>query len=1095
VVTHELAHVFTLRRAARLSPFDWVNVYGHTYNSRDRINYSFALPWVPLIAPNWYIEGVAQFEAEQHGNDNYDSQREMLLRDAWLTGTLPTLEYIETFEPTELWIQGERVYNTGYAFLRYLRDRYGADRVRRLAFAKPLFNFSSSVEAAFGRSLPDLYRDFLNSLDEKYASFKELPKDPVADPDMPGSYQQNLAFSPDGKYMAWIGNDDTRRFPANWIFWKPVKGGAPSKSSSPVSAEPQPSPQSPPPLPDPNPNPGEPVPEGQVRMSSAPSAIPGFAMFRSPNPALAVGRGRILARPRVGHSLSPARTIERNHGLTRSREFGSEGLEFNRDGTRLLTTRVDPDYSTYTDLWEYDFLSNRPEEEKWRRLTWEERASYPSYHPAGKEIVFVRKYAGSTNLAVLDSAGRVGLLTRFTRGEQVYNPRYTPGGDSIYFTLQVDDKEAIAVISARAARFDVFAALRDSALFPDSVNVASDQAVVLATPLRNESIRNLRFAGDTLLWSSNLSGEGPGVYDVYARLPGDAAVYRATRARTQALEPLVHGGDLYYQGYQRQRFLIFKRPLVLTATGDSLAAPFGTLTNAKPPAPEYAKAFDTSATGSPRIAHEIVPFLSVAPQFIEDNRTYTDVALGLSVSVGDALGNWSQSAAAAVTKRADLRTPLNYRLSYSGLFNFGAIRHTRLTWPLQLGYSLYHDFYQSEDVYRDRGGFREGIDTVSYSRRQTYSTENRRNWFNASFPLPYYFHLDGAYFSQTVDQDFSEDLVFKVENTGEVISQGTPKTKVLSDASQHRHLNAGLNWGRTWSMLGTYLPTAAGVWASGRKWWATYQSGFLAADTLLKQSLSQEGKAAPEFVLQQSKFSPWSLDLGTGAVWSHGKAFSVFANLQGGLFLNKFPTTVDSSTTPDGGIALTEDTSPSLWIMTYQLGYSLMPGYPYNFRYRGRDLMEGTSFAWMQYGVDIPIPLGAFLPGLPTTSFRQMSLTAVSNLGTTLITPADRILSTLENRRHHLLVDFGLRLAANFRIYHQFPFTVYAQGFVPWNRLKASRLYAEDYGRTPPRVLERDGNGNPTLLETPAQNDARDRENHIQLVKEPRFYVGFQVGY
>jgi hypothetical protein len=1102
VVTHELAHVFTLRRAARLSPFDWVDVSGHTYSARDRINYSFSIPWVPLIAPNWYIEGIAQFEAEANGNDEYDSQREMLLRDAWLTGTLPTLDYIETFEPTEPWIQGERVYNTGYAFLRWLRDRYGAEKVRRLAFAKPLFNFSHSVEAAFGQGLPELFEAFKKSLDEKYAPFKELPKDPLADPAMPGTYQQNLVFSPDGKYMAWLGNDDKRRFPANWIYWKRAGGGGEiRKSEAPVTPPPASAPEVLEPAPDPDPKPEEPAPEGLAHARARSAAIPGLAMFGSPNPVLDLGRRHAAPGGRARRSLSPSRTVERIHRLDRSKEFGSEGLEFNREGTRLLTARQDREHSRYTDLWEYEFLADKPEDGKWRRLTWEERASYPSYHPVQRKIVYVRKDAGSTNIAVLDSAGRIGQLTRFTRGEQVYNPRFTPRGDSIYFTLQVEDREAIAVIAADATPFDQFAALQDSAAFPDSVNFARDERILLATPLRRGAIRNLRFQGDTLLWSSNMVGEGPSVYDVYARLPGDPAIHRATQARTQALEPVVHGGDLYYQGYQRQRFLIFKRPLVLTATGESMLAVPDTIGPAKPKRIKYARALElgsydieTGEYGSPRIAHDIVPFLSVTPQFIDNDRSYTDIALGLTLNVGDALGNWAQGFSAAVAKRADRETPLNYQLAYAGFLSFAPIRHTRLTWTPALSYSLYHDIYSAEDDLRDRGGFREGIDTVSYARRQRYSTEATRDIVNAYLPLPYNFHLDGSFFRQLISQDFSEDLVFTVENTGEVIPQNTPKTSILENAPQHRHFSTGLNWGYTWPMLGTYLPTAAGVWISGRKWWSTYQSGFLVADTLLKQTLSQEGKASPEFVLLQSDFNPWSIDLGAGGVWSYGKAFSVFANARGGLFLNKFPTEETVANIDGTDTLRREETVNTLWAMTYQLGYSLMPGYPYNFRYRGRDIMEGTSIGRLQAGVDIPIPLGAFIPALPTSSFRQLSLTAVGNMGSTLIVPADRIYRTLEKGRHNLLVDFGLRLAANFRLYHRIPFTLYAQGFMPWNKLEADDLFTEDYGRTPPRVVGMTDSGSP-VYETPAQNDDRDRENHIRLVKEPRFFVGFQVGY
>lgn len=1083
VVTHELAHVFSLRRAARLSPFDWVDVTGRTYNARDRINFSFSLPWVPLIAPNWYVEGIAQFEAEQNGNDKYDSQRDMLLRDAYLTGTLPSLDYIETFDRSEDWIQGERVYNTGYAFLLYLKDRFGVDKVRQLAFHKPLFNFSSSFDAAFGQGLPELFEAFKRSLADKYADFKELPVDALADPAMPGSYQQNLVFSSDGKYQAWLGNDESRRFPANWIYWKPLLAGngEVKKSAAPSTPPPAEAPKDPK-QPDPN-------PPGLVSGAYGSQSIPGFTPFRSAIPTLGLGaRYQSLSRPGEDKP-SPSRMIRRNHDADRSEELGSEGLEFNCANKRLLTTRQDYEYSTYTDLWEYEFLANRSEKDKWHRLTWEERASYPSYHPFENRIVFVRKKAGSTNLAVLDSTGRIGQLTNFSGGQQVYNPRFNPKGDSIYFTLQVEDKEAIAVISAKAQPFNSFASLKDSALFPDSSNMAKDQRLVLMTPLREGAIRHLRFAGDTLLWSSNMHDSGYSVYNVYARIPGDSLVQRATQVRTQALEPLVHDGKLYYQGFQRQRFLIFQRPLAFTPVGPVLAPTVDSLLVSKPKKVDYGKAFETDEYGGRRIAHEIVPFLSVQPQFIDNNRSYTDVALGLAVNIGDPLGNWYQSFSAAIAKRADLRTPLNYQLSYSGYLAYPSIQHTRMSWSPVLQYSFYHDIVQSEDVINQTDYFFQGADSIGVKAKTSLSFKATRDFISTYFPLPYDFVVDGSFFRQVISQDYTQQVVFTNGTTGGVISQNTPFTNYLADAPQHRNFNSGLGWGHSWMKLGTYLPTGVGVWGAGRKWWATYQTGFMDADSLLKQTLSQQGKPAPQLVLLQGEFDPWSLELGAGGIWSYRKLFSAFANVQAASFLNKFPTTNEVADISGNDSTFREETVGTLWAMTYQLGYSQMPGYPYNFRYRGRDIMEGTSFAKGSYGIEIPIRLGAFLPGLPITSFRQFSVTAMGDLGTTLITPADKLYDALEQGQHYLLLDFGVKLSANFRIYHQYPFTIYGLGFVPYNRLSADRLFWNDYphrGRSVP-----DGSHTAEQI----ANAPQDRAEYIKLVKDPRYFVGFQLGF
>lgn len=1093
VVTHELAHVFSLRRAARLAPFDYVILNGSTYNARAGINFNFSVPWVPLIAPNWWIEGIAQFEAEQNGNDTYDSQRDMLLRDAWLTGTLPTLDFIETFDRSEDWTQGERVYNTGYAFLRYLRDRFGADKVRRLAFHKPLFNFSSSVEAAFGQSLPELFDAFKKSLAERYASFKDLPVDPVADPAMPGNFQQNLVFSSDGKYQAWLGNDDSRRAPMNWIYWKPVaKGGEVRKSGAPATV-PAPAPSATPPAPGPEPEPQgepapEPQPEGMSGISSPPgSPFRGIGGFRAANPTLETGVRNLARIKGPGRGpLSQARVVKRAHReVDRSEELGSEGLEFNRENNRLLTTRQDWRYASYTDIWEYEFKARKSEKDKWHRLTWEERASYPSYHPTEKKIVYVRKKAGSTNLAVLDSTGRIRQLTNFSQGQQVYNPRFTSRGDSIYFTLQVEDREAIAAIPSDVPAFDPFLALKDTAAaFPDSLNLARGGNLTLVTPLRLGAIRHLRFHGDTLLWSSNMEDTAQPVYNVYARLPGRSQVMRATRVRTQAMEPLLHEGTLYYQGFQRQRFLTFKRPLVLSPTEDTLAATVDSVSLAKPKKVDFSKAFETGEYGSPRIAHEIVPYLSLQPQFLEGDRSYTDLAVGLQVNLGDPLGNWSQTFSGDVSKRLDWRTPLNYQLTYSGFLSGPAIRHTRLTWPLNLLYSLRHDIIQVEDT--DAAQFQQGPATIDI--KAYYSTIFTRDFANAYFPLPYDFYLDGGFFRQLVSQNLTQVADID-DGSGQIVRQRLDNLRLFDRAQQHRHFQSGVNWSHAWSKLGTYRPTYAQVWGSARKWWATYMTDVIPADSALIRAISQEGRPAPEAIFTHSQFDPWSLDAGLNFAWSHKQSLTLFAAAQGGAFLNKFPMEAVPGDLA-GPNAVKEEPFGTLWVMNYQLGYYLMPGYPYNFRYRGRDIMEGTSLGLFTAGIELPVRgLGAFIPGLPLSSFREFSLRGWANAGTTLIVPFDKIGDFLLDGRHDLLVDLNVRAAANFRIYHQYPFTIYAQGSLPHNYLDEDRLFWYDYAHT--------GAPNPDGSPSAQQiaNAPADRKRHMDLVKVPRFYVGFTLGY
>ncbi|MBW8888458.1 MAG: hypothetical protein JF616_11940 [Fibrobacteres bacterium] len=1096
VVTHELAHVFSLRRAAWLSPVDAVDLYGSTYNYNANVNYSFHYPWVPLIAPTWYVEGIAQFEAYMNGNDSWDSQRDMVLRDAYLTGTLPSLDFIETFDDDEDWTQAERTYNTGYGFLIYLKDRFGADKVRKLAFAKPLFNFSWSVEKAFGKGLPDLFEDFKRSLSDRYADFKDIPRDSVADPDMRGGYQQNLAFSPDGKYMAWLGNDEERRAPLNWIYWKPVggkttKSGKPSAGSSgaPASSGPSPAPD---PVPAPSPAPAR---DGFLP-GEGPVAGPAGVMppMRAPNPAMALmkrataGSGGLRSlRGTAPRALPAARVHAFSDGPQRSEEYGSAGLEFNREGTRLLTARQDR-HAEHTDLWEYEFRSDKSESEKWHRLTWEERAAYPSYHPSKGLIVYSRKDNGSSNLAILDSSGRTHQLTNFSNGEQVYNPRFTPKGDSIYFTLGLENKEAIVAINADAPAFNPFLALKDSSLFPDSLPVARGQKLAFVVDWRKGALRNLRFSGDTLFFSSNAEDSVYSVYDVYARLPGDSTLYRATHVASQALEPLPHDGTLYYQGFQQQQFRIFREPLNLVRTARNMGPARDTLPAVKPNKLQYDSIFETGDYHGTKVAADITPFVALSPVFLSGNTSYTDVVAGLNLAFGEAYGGLYQSLSGAFTKRTRLDAPLDYLFTYDGMIAGTTIRHTRFEWTPALYYSVYHDIIGNNDVANDvlRGNI--GADEAEQITQTNFSTEWSRWAVSAVAPLPYDFTLGGSYWQQFITQDFTQQSTIRLLKNDSIVNAATqPRTDFLRDASEHKHYEANMGWSWSKSMLATFLPTGGGLYGLVHKYWATYQTNVLSVDTASLIRISGSNAAAPLVVPVQSEYDPWSVEGGVGGMYSFGRRLSLFANAEAGEFLNTFPTVSAPGHVSGNDTVFVRQPQPYLWPITYRLGYYRMSGYPYNFYYRGRDIMEGTFYAFGQAGASIPLKAGAFIPDLPTTSLKQFMLTGLCEWGTTLLSTPDAVGDSLWIHQYHLLLDVGVRLSANFRLYHQYPFTAYVQVFQPINNLKADNLYGSDYGNDPKGMVDANGN----LV---AARDAQARRDYINVVKKPRFYVGFNLG-
>ncbi|HLP41003.1 MAG TPA: hypothetical protein VK465_05810, partial [Fibrobacteria bacterium] len=555
-------------------------------------------------------------------------------------------------------------------------------------------------------------------------------------------------------------------------------------------------------------------------------------------------------------------------------------------------------------------------------------------------------------------------------------------------------------------------------------------------------------------FSSNMHDTAHSVYDVFARVPGDSILHRATRVRGQALEPVTRDGILYYQGFHRQQVKFSRVPLALERTGTVLSAPVDTVPRAKPKKVDWTKHLETGEPYGPKFAQEIYPYLVLRPQILTNNRIYTDVALGVNATFGGPTGNWSQTVGGDISKRADLTDPLSYSLFYAGYLSGQPIRHTRQTWHPSLSYYLAHDMVEVEDVLRSRG-FEVNpatSDTFDINDRIVLDGRYLRNYAQGYVPLPYNFGVDAGFFRQTATESYTRKYVMTQRTAGDqVVFDTTFSVKLLQDAPEHRHFNTGLGWSWSKGMVGTWLPTGVGVFTGVRKWWVNYAEDDLQVDSLFRQLQAEAGRPDAELVLKQAQFNPWSLDLGVAGALSQGRLFTLFGNLEAGTFLNKFPMDERNAHWNGAQIVRGRETAQYLWVLPYQLGgFFQMPGYPYNFRYRGRDIMEGTSMARGQVGVRIPVPFGFFIPTLPLTSFREFSVTAVMNGGTTLISAPDRILSDLEDGMHHLLLDYGARLNWNFRIYHQYPFSFYLQGFRPYNRLRANNLFWFDYPHTGP---------------------------------------------
>jgi Tol biopolymer transport system component len=163
VVTHEVAHIISLKVAAK-GPFNAVIFQSGQFNQNP--DFVLQLPWLHLAAPMWYVEGIAQYADEEIGYDKWDTHRDMLLRMATLEDDLLTYDEMSVFAHSS--IHSEMVYNQGFAFLRYIRDRFGRGKAEAMIQEVGYFRFDGAVKKVLGISARDLYAEWKQDLRLKY---------------------------------------------------------------------------------------------------------------------------------------------------------------------------------------------------------------------------------------------------------------------------------------------------------------------------------------------------------------------------------------------------------------------------------------------------------------------------------------------------------------------------------------------------------------------------------------------------------------------------------------------------------------------------------------------------------------------------------------------------------------------------------------------------------------------------------------------------------------------------------------------------------------------------------------------------------------
>ena len=230
VVTHEFTHIVQIQTSMKFGrhvPAIYLQWLGYESERRPDVLYGYpnvivSTPVSGFVVPSWFAEGVAQFNRPELAYDKWDSHRDMILRMYALDGNMLTWNEMAVFGKTSL--GNESSYNAGFAFVRYIADRYGEDKIPEISrnlSSLPELTIDGAIERAVGKDGEALYDEWVRFLEDDYrqrsAPVRDHPVEGriVADEGFGNFYP---VFSPDGKTLAYVSNKDADYFALSSLY-------------------------------------------------------------------------------------------------------------------------------------------------------------------------------------------------------------------------------------------------------------------------------------------------------------------------------------------------------------------------------------------------------------------------------------------------------------------------------------------------------------------------------------------------------------------------------------------------------------------------------------------------------------------------------------------------------------------------------------------------------------------------------------------------------------------------------------------------------------------------------------------------------------
>ena len=230
VISHEFTHMVQIQaglKSSRRLPAVFIQVLGYEDKRRPDILYGFpnlliSYPLAMVNIPAWFAEGTAQYMRKEFDYDNWDTHRDMILRMYALDGNLLTWNQMGVFGKTSL--GNESVYNSGFAFTRYISQKYGENKLREITKTLGKFKFFT-IDAAFeevlNKSGSEIYEEWTQFIKSDYQKRIERVRNDLVEGEKiaeVGFGNFYPTFSSDGKKVYYLSNKNSDYFSPSSLY-------------------------------------------------------------------------------------------------------------------------------------------------------------------------------------------------------------------------------------------------------------------------------------------------------------------------------------------------------------------------------------------------------------------------------------------------------------------------------------------------------------------------------------------------------------------------------------------------------------------------------------------------------------------------------------------------------------------------------------------------------------------------------------------------------------------------------------------------------------------------------------------------------------